>query len=163
MSMKKAVVLMFVVACLGGCGKAEASSASSGGREPSVEGESLAKLQSVTNDYVREVVEEAKGVRVIYTEGMFDDDIRHEAKRRGIELETISMIDGRGPYSLREAVKNDEVVALQSGFEIWRRAGKELPLCSGVLARTDTMPEEDRPRGSAAGSASGFWSFTRKI
>ena len=150
MSMKKAVVLMFVVACLGGCGKAEASSASSGGREPSVEGEALAKLQSVTNDYVRKVVEEAKGVRVIYTEGMFDDDIRNEAKRRGIELETISMIDGRGPYSLREAVKNDEVVALQSGFEIWRRAGKELPLCSGVLARTDKMPEEDRQRGIEA-------------
>ncbi len=145
MGTKVAFILLLTVACLSGCGKAEASSASSGGRDTS--GEALAKLQSVTNDYVREVVEEAKGVRVIYTEGMFDDDIRHEAKRRGIELEPIPMINGRGPLSLKEAVKNDEVVALQSGFEIWKRVGKELPLCSGVLARTDKMPEEDRQRG----------------
>ena len=145
----KTVVLLLAVVCLGGCGKAETSSTSSGGSEVRGEGDALTKLQSVTNDYVREVVEEAKGVRVIYTDGAFDDDIRHEAKRRGIELEPISIVDGGGD-SLRAAVTNGEDVALQFGFDNWKRVGKEVPLCSGVLARTDKMPEEDRQRGIEA-------------
>lgn len=150
MNVKKSIFLLLAVACLGGCGKAETSSTSSGGREPRGEGDALAKLQSVTNDYVREVVEEAKGVRVIYTDGAFDDDIRREAKRRGIELEPISMLKGRSPHSLMEAVEKGEEVALQLGFDRWKREGKELPLCSGVLARTDKMPEEERQRGIEA-------------
>ena len=107
------------------------------------------RVQAVVDDYVREVVEEAKGVRVIYTNGVFDDDIRREAKRRGIELEPISVMKG-DIDSLRKAVTNGEDVALQLGFEHWKRAGKELPLCSGVLARTDKMPEEGRQRGIEA-------------
>lgn len=147
MSVKTAVVLLLAVACLSGFGKVETPSASGGGREISGEGDALAKLQSVTNDYVREVVEEAKGVRVIYTDGAFDDDIRHEAKRRGIELEPISVMEKRGIDSLRAAVTNGEDVALQLNFETWKRGGKEIPLYSGVLARTDKIPEEDRQRG----------------
>jgi len=107
------------------------------------------KAQAVIDDYVREVVEEAKGVRVIYTDGALDDDIRREAKRRGIELEPISIME-RGVDSLRAAVTNGEDVALQLGFDLWKRAGKELPLCSGVLARTGKMLEEDRQRGIEA-------------
>ena len=60
-----------------------------------------AKLQCVIDDYVREVVEEAKGVRVIYTDGVFDDDIRREAKRRGIKLEPIFL---RGCQNVRSLV-----------------------------------------------------------
>ena len=41
-------------------------------------------------------------------------------------------------------------VALQLGFELWKRDGKELPPCSGVLSRPVGMPEEDRARGVAA-------------
>lgn len=104
------------------------------------------RVQAVVDDYVREVVEEAKGVRVIYTDGVFDDGIRREAKRRGIELEPISVMKG-DIDSLRKAVTNGEDVALQLGFEHWKRAGKELPLCSGVLARTGKMSETDRQRG----------------
>ncbi len=145
MSVKKAVVLLLVVACLSGCEKKKRPLPPVE-RETSGEMDALAKLQSVTNEYVREVVEEAKGVRVIYTDGSFDDDFRHEAKRRGIELEPVSVMK-EGGNSLREAVKNGEDVALQLGFELWKRAGKELPLCSGMLARSGKMPEEDRQRG----------------
>ena len=149
MSVEKAVVLLLAVVCLGGCGKAEMSSTSIGESEASKEKDARAKLQSVTNDYVHEVVEEAKGVRVIYTDGAFDDDIRRVAKRRGIELEPISIME-RGVDSLRAAVTNGEDVALQFGFDLWKRAGKELPLCGGVLARTGKMLEEDRQRGIEA-------------
>lgn len=116
-------------------------------------GDATAQLQCVIDDYVREVVEEAKGVRVIYTNGVFDDDIRREAKRRGIELEPVSMLKKApdalkgGPVSLRIALEESKDVALQLGFELWKCRGRELPLCSGVLARTGKMPEEDRQRG----------------
>ena len=145
-SVEKAVVLLLAVVCLGECGKAEMSSTSIGESEASREKDARAKLQSVTNDYVHEVVEEAKGVRVIYTDGVFDDDIRRVAKRRGIELEPISIME-RGVDSLRVAITNGEDVALQFGFDLWKRAGTGLPLCGGVLARTGKMLEEDRQRG----------------
>ena len=38
-------------------------------------------------------------------------------------------------------------IALQLGFELWKRDGKELPPCSGVLSRPAGMSEEDRQRG----------------
>ena len=128
------IILLAAATCIGGYGG----------------GAATAKLQCVIDDYVREVVEEAKGVRVIYTDGTFDDDIRREAKRRGIELEPISMMAGNGPLSLRMAVERGDDVALQLGFELWKRNGKKLPLCSGVLARPRGMSEESRLRGIAA-------------
>ena len=108
------------------------------------------KAQAVIDDYVREVVEEAKGVRVIYTEGAFDDDIRREAKRLGVELEPVSIMSRNGALTLAMAEERGEDVALQLGFERWKHKGRELPLCSGVLARTGKMLEEDRQRGIEA-------------
>ena len=105
------------------------------------------ELQGVIDDYVREVVEEAKGVRVIYTDGALDNEIRCEAKRRGRELEPVSIMK-EGGESLKEAVfEKNEDVAVQLGFELWKRKGMEMPLCSGVLARSGGMPEADRLRG----------------
>lgn len=146
MRIRSSIILLAVVACISGCGSNAAVP-----KEESLTDEqhgAIAELQGVIDDYVREVVEEAKGVRVIYTDGAFDDDIRREAKRRGVELEPTSMLGRGGPASLREAVfEKGEDVAFQLGFELWKRAGKELPLCSGVLARSGKMPETDRQRG----------------
>ncbi len=109
-----------------------------------------AKLQCVIDDYVREVVEEAKGVRVIYTDGAFDDDIRREAQRRGGELEPISMINGeQGTVSLQMALAEEKNVAVQLGFEMWKCRGREFPPCSGVLACTGGMSEDERLWGVA--------------
>ena len=105
------------------------------------------KMRAVVDDYVREVVEEAKGVRVIYTDGVFDDDIRREAKRRGVELEPVSIMSRNGALALAMAVERGDDVALQVGFVLWKNKGRELPPCSGVLARTGKMPEEDSQRG----------------
>ena len=112
------------------------------------------KAQAVIDDYVREVVEEAKGVRVIYTDGALDDDIRREAKRRGIELEPVPIMSRNGALALAMAMERGEDVALQLGFELWKQRRyyeyrEPLP-CSGVLARTGKMPEEDRQRGIEA-------------
>ena len=157
--MRKLVVfgaLLAFAAALIGCGKKD--DGASGGNNDSglLSGvfsgfSNRGKMQTVIDDYVREVVEEAKGVRVIYTDGVFDDDIRREAKRRGVELEPVSIMasgENNGARSLLMAVERGEDVALQLGFELLkRRYCKELPPCSGVLARTGKMPEEDRQRG----------------
>ena len=164
MSVKTAVVLLLAVACLSGCGKAETPSASGGGREISGEGDTLAKLQSVTNDYVREVVEEAKGVRVIYTDGAFDDDIRHEAKSRGVELEPISMLNGRAPHSLRDAVEKGEDELSSGGL---KSGGARARTCRFAVACWRVRARCRKRIANAAltrpaGSAIGFWSCTRK-
>lgn len=149
MRIRSSIILLAVVACISGCGSNAAVP-----KEESLTDEqhgAIAELQGVIDDYVREVVEEAKGVRVIYTDGAFDDDIRREAKRRGVELEPNSMLGWGGQVSLREAVlEKGEDVAFQLGFELWKRAGKELPPCSGVLARSGKMPETDRQSGIGA-------------
>ena len=160
--MRKLIVfgaLLAFAAAVIGCGKKD--DGASGGNDDSAKGGLLSdvssgfsnggKMQAVVDDYVREVVEEAKSVRVIYTDGVFDDDIRREAKRRGVELEPVSIMasgGNNGARSLLMAVERGEDVALQLGFELLkRRYCKELPPCSGVLARTGKMPEEDRQRG----------------
>ena len=148
--------LLALAAALIGCGKKD-DGASGGNNDSGLFSDVSSgfpnggKMQDVIDDYVREVVEEAKGVRVIYTDGVFDDDIRREAKRRGVELEPVSMMasgKNNGALSLAMAVEKGDDVALQVGFELWKRRNcKEPPPCSGVLARTDKMPEEDRQRG----------------
>ena len=112
--------LLALAAALIGCGKKD--DGASGGNHDSglLSGvfsgfSNRGKMQAVIDDYVREVVEEAKGVRVIYTDGVFDDDIRREAKRRGVELEPVSMMasgKNNGALSLRMVVENGDDVAL---------------------------------------------------
>lgn len=149
MRFRSVILLLAIVANMAGCGGDDTVSKGDAASKKDVLNDkqraAVAELQGVIDDYVREVVEEAKGVRAIYTDGAFDDDIRHEAKRRGVELEPVSVM--ASPHALRVAVKEGEDVALQLGFELWKRDGKELPICSGVLARPLGMPEEDRLRG----------------
>ena len=140
--------LQALVVSVCGCGNTDADSKEESSADE--QHSAIAELQGVIDDYVREVVEEAKDVRVVYTDGVFDDDIRREAKRREIELEPISRMAGNGPLSLKMAVEKGDDVALQLGFDLWKRDGKELPFCSGVLARTGKMTEEDRQRGIEA-------------
>ena len=102
MGARKDLVLSLTVVCLSGCGKAEASFASRG-RETNGEGDALAKLQSVTNDYVREVVE------IIPDFAEVKDTIRQigEARDKAVTHKRLFLPDElsecteRGPYLLR--------------------------------------------------------------
>ena len=46
-----------------------------------------------------------------------------------------------------------ESYAVQIGFELWRRDGRPMPECSGLVARPKGMSAEEAARGAAAGRA----------
>ena len=136
------------------------------------------KMLAIVNDYAREVLEECGDVRWLFSEGMFDSWLELSAAAEGRSLKALAMISDNSPreqYIRTRGESNEEArvtlsigapmalrtvmrdhpdrlgeVALQLGFEMWKRDGKEIPLCSGVLSRPGGMEEADRLRGVEA-------------
>ena len=52
------------------------------------------QLLSILNEFIDETINEAIGTKYIFTDGAFDAWVRIEAKRRGIGLNTISLMSG---------------------------------------------------------------------
>ena len=139
------------------------------------------RMLSIVNDYAKEVLAECGDVRWIFTEGAFDPWLELSAAAEGRSLKALSMVSdnsARQRYIRKHSVSNAEErvtldigapmalramvrdhadrlneIALQLGFEVWKRDGKEIPLCSGVLSRLAGMPEEERLRGVDAANA----------
>ena len=139
------------------------------------------KMLAIVNDYAQEVLEECGDVRWIFTDGSFDSWLELAAASKGRPIKALSMMADNSPreqYIRTHGESNEETrvtlsigapmalrsvvrdhpdhlheIALQLGFELWKRAGKEIPLCSGVLSRPAGMPEEDRLRGVEAANA----------
>ena len=133
------------------------------------------QLMSLVNDYVDEVIAECGPVHWIFTDGSFDPRLELAAAERGGKLRALSMMAGNEPYerfmrqsgvtdtedrmvlslgvpmTLRTWMKDKpermKDAAIQLGFELWKRNGLELPVCSGVLARPIGMSDEDCAAG----------------
>ncbi|MBO7688855.1 MAG: tetratricopeptide repeat protein, partial [Kiritimatiellae bacterium] len=136
------------------------------------------RMLSIVNDYVDEVLAECGNAKWIFTDGSFDQLLELRASAQGRSIRAISMMAGNTPreqYIRTVGVTNQEdrialsigapmalrtwmhdhpdrlsEVAIQLGFELWKRDGKELPPCSGVLSRPAGMSEEERQRGVTA-------------
>lgn len=120
----------------------------------------------VVNDVIDEVVDECEGVDWLFTDGRVDPAIELAATSKGHQLTTLNLMSGsadwevyircRGlekgsgeynaaetgvPVLLRvwagEKTNGLENVALQLGFDYWRRERKALPTMSGLVARND--------------------------
>ncbi len=132
-------------------------------------------MLGLIEDYAREVIEECGPVKWIFTDGSFDPRLEIEAARRGKTLYALSMMAGNAPYQqflrlrgssdledrtalamgapmalrtwMRDKPARMEMAAIQLGFELWDRDGKQTPSCSGVLSRPMGMPEEERLEG----------------
>ena len=135
-------------------------------------------MLSIVNDYASEVLSECGNSKWIFTDGSFDPLLELNAAAQGRSIRALSMMAGNTPreqYIRTVGVTNQEdrialsigapmalrtwmhdhpdrlsEVAIQLGFELWKRDGKELPPCSGVLSRPVGMSEEDRQRGVTA-------------
>lgn len=133
------------------------------------------KMLAIINDYVREVLEECGDVKWLFSEGKFDSWLELSAAAEGRSFKALSMISDNTPrdrYIRTRGESNEEArvtlsigvpmalrtvmrdhadrlneIAIQIGFEMWKRDGKEIPLCSGVLSRPAGMSEQDRIRG----------------
>ena len=133
------------------------------------------QMLQLLDDYVAEVLAECGPVGWIFTDGAFDSRLELAAAEKGKKLKALSMMAGNGPYdkyvrqegvtdmedrlalsmgapmTLRTWMKDKpermKDAAIQLGFEVWKRNGLELPICSGVLARPLDMSAEDCAAG----------------
>lgn len=120
-------------------------------------------MLALIRDFVREVVREADGARVLFTDGNLDAAIELESARQGCPILCYSLMGGeglRGQYlrtrRLQDAedlfsFKIDTAMGLRSwirdkperlkdaaalmGFDLWKRDGKALPAMGGVLSK----------------------------
>ena len=134
-------------------------------------------MLAIIDDYAREVVAECGPVHWIFTDGSYDARYELLAAEQKKDLYAISLMGSSSYYDqylrLRGKLDNEDRTALsvngatglrawmlekpermadaavQQGFELWKRQGKELPPCSGVLARPVGMDEADMLKGVA--------------
>ena len=136
------------------------------------------EMQRIVDDAVAEVVEECDGVRWLFTDGRLDAGVELVAAAKGMELTTLDMMSGAGewesairtrsfasgsddfeaaakgiPMLLRiwagERTNGMNRVALQLGFEFWKRERRPLPRASGLVARETGFSDAAVERGVA--------------
>ena len=138
-------------------------------------------MLSIVNDYAKEVLAECGTVKWIFSDGACDSWLELAAAAEGRSIKALSMMANNSPREqyLRtrgETNQEDRItlaigapmalrammrdhadrlgeIAIQLGFEMWKRDGKEIPLCSGVVSRPGGMPEDERIRGVEAANA----------
>jgi len=139
-------------------------------------------MLSVVRDAAVETAEECREVRWLFTDGGLDAASELAAAERGRTLVALSMMGGaadpreaylrsRGvgdaaerallesgaPDALRTWVRTRPEMArdyaVQIGFELWRRDGRPMPLCSGLVARPEGLSLEEAERGACAARA----------
>ena len=132
-------------------------------------------MLAMMKDYIRETVRECSGAKWLFTDGSYDCALELEAAARDMELHCMSMMGGNSPREtfIRQMSLHDEedrlsatvgapnilrtwqrdkhdrlaLVAAQLGLELWKRAGKEIPPVSGVLARPAGVADEEIEKG----------------
>ncbi len=135
------------------------------------------EMLRLVEDYAKEVIAECGPVHWIFTDGSFDARLELGAAEEGKRLKALAMMRGNSPYQqylrrrgvtdaedlmslamgapmtlrswMRDKPERLADAAIQLGFELWKRNGKELPVCSGVLARPIGMSAEDCAAGVA--------------
>ena len=134
------------------------------------------EMQNIVDAALAETVEECGDAKWLFTDGRLDAGVELTAKAMGRDILTLDMMSGatewersmrvRGfkegtadyasaetgiPTLLRvwagEKTNGMEGVAIQLGFEFWKRDRKALPTPSGVVARERGMSEDDAKRG----------------
>ena len=139
-------------------------------------------MLDVVASAMRETAEECRDVDFLFTDGGLDAAVELAAAAEGRKLHALSMMgsaaNSRDIYIRTRGVTNAEdkallesgaadalriwvrtrpdklkTFAVQIGFELWRRDGRPMPECSGLVARPEGLSPEEAARGAAAGRA----------
>ena len=139
-------------------------------------------MLDVVDSAMRETAEECRNVDYLFTDGGLDAAVELAAAAEGRKLHALSMMgsaaNSRDIYIRTRGVTNAEdkallesgaadalriwvrtrpdklkTFAVQIGFELWRRDGRPMPECSGLVARPEGLSPEEAARGAAAGRA----------
>lgn len=135
-----------------------------------------AEMRRIVDDAVRETVAECGDAKYLFTDGRLDAAVELCAKEQNKSLYTLNMMSGASgwersirtrpfaadtddwrnaqsgaPALLRiwagEKLNGMDGVALQLGFELWKRERKPLPMMSGLVARESGMDAESAEEG----------------
>lgn len=121
--------------------------------------ESAAQVRQAIADAMEETVREAEGLPWVFTDGSADIGVELAARRHRQKIVTRPLV-ADGPFAveenavaqLREWIADDapelQDSAAQTGFELWKSAGKPAPQASGLLARS-SWPDGACERGIA--------------
>ena len=136
------------------------------------------EMQRIIDDAIAETVTECGDARWIFTDGHLDAALELESFRRGGKLRAFNMMSGSDPWEINlrrryfepdsedfrsaetgvpillrvwagEKKNGMDGVALQLGFEFWRRDNKPLPKISGLVARATGMDDAAAQAGIA--------------
>ena len=139
-------------------------------------------MLDVVASAMRETAEECRDVDFLFTDGGLDSAVELAAAAEGRKLHALSMMgsaaNSRDIYIRTRGVTNAEdkallesgaadalriwvrtrpdklkTFAVQIGFELWRRDGRPMPECSGLVARPEGLSPEEAARGATAGRA----------
>ena len=125
------------------------------------------ELLGVVDDYLDQVVDEAGDADVLFTDGRLDRGVELRAAARGKKLVALSFMEDNSVYHQKRrqrggADQEDRdmlafgapdllrtwtnakperlpSMATQIGLELWKRNGRTVPTCAGLLARTDGL------------------------
>ena len=140
------------------------------------------EMLGVVADAARETAEECAGADYVFTDGGLDAAVELAAAESGRSLRALSLMgsaaDARDIYMRTRGAENAEdrallesgapdalrtwvrtrpdkaaTYAVQIGFEVWRRDGRTMPECGGLVAR----PPAAGAVGTSCGTASGLW------
>ena len=94
-------------------------------------------LQSLVTAFVNETIDEASGTKYLFTDGAFDAYVRLEARRRGVPLGTVSLMDEK---SNRDAYVRQLVA---QGYEdrVLLATGAAETLHTWVTTKTERIPD----------------------
>ena len=122
------------------------------------------EMLGIVDDYLEQVVDEAGDAEVLFTDGRLDRGVELRAASHGKNLVALSFLEDNSPYhqACRKRGGKDvedcymldfgsvnllrtwadakpeclSSMATQIGLELWKRRGRTMPQCAGLLART---------------------------
>ena len=133
------------------------------------------EMLGIVDDYLEQVVDEAGDAEVLFTDGRLDRGVELRAAARGKKLVALPFMEDNSTYHQKcrqrggrdqedrdmlafgsadllrtwADVKKERLPAMatQIGLELWKRQGRTMPTCAGLLARTAGLDEAAVGRG----------------
>lgn len=145
-----AAVAMLSVA---GCGDEGSTAATKGAESSAADSRAVTRIamQGVVSDFVRETVTEAEDAKTIFTDGVLDEELQAEIKRRNLAIETCSLLDCQQMKGRDYVGEMRNGAAAQLGWERFpaKTGGEPSPpfQFAGVLFRKRGMSDSVRRQG----------------
>ncbi len=143
-------------------------------------------LLGIVDDYLDQVVDEAGDADVLFTDGYLDRGVELRAAARGKKLVALPFLEDNSVYrqKCRQRGGADQEdrdmlaygsadllrtwanakperlssMATQIGLELWKRQGRKMPTCAGLLARTAGLDAQAVSNGCARA-----WALAERI